>query len=140
MLPSEYAAPAPSAPPASGLVKLILVQTGTNKMGVIKALRAMVKILPQEETHPIAYTLPHDPQKSAVAGGAPIQAQGGCYVAMAVYGSYNCPEVLVLRRYRDDVLTISWYGRVFIRMYYAVNPSCSPIIQAHSLVQPFFQA
>ena len=28
-------------------------------------------------------------------------SSGGCYVATAVYGSYDCPEVWVLRRYRD---------------------------------------
>ena len=29
---------------------------------------------------------------------------GGCYVATAVYGSYDCPQVWTLRRYRDDIL------------------------------------
>ncbi|MBQ3756907.1 MAG: hypothetical protein II873_07325 [Oscillospiraceae bacterium] len=47
---------------------------------------------------------------------------GGCYVATAVYGSYDCPQVWTLRRYRDDVLAKSWYGRAFIRTYYAVSP------------------
>ena len=48
---------------------------------------------------------------------------GGCYVATAVYGSYDCPPVWTLRRYRDAVLSKSWYGRAFIRTYYAVSPS-----------------
>ena len=26
----------------------------------------------------------------------------GCYVATCVYGSYDCPEVWVLRRFRDN--------------------------------------
>lgn len=46
----------------------------------------------------------------------------GCYIATAVYGSYDCPEVWVLRRYRDFTLARSWYGRVFIRVYYAISP------------------
>lgn len=46
----------------------------------------------------------------------------GCYVATAVYGSYNCPEVWTLRRFRDYSLARSWYGRVFIKLYYAVSP------------------
>ncbi len=29
----------------------------------------------------------------------------GCYIATAVYGSYDCPEVWVLRRYRDYKLS-----------------------------------
>ena len=47
----------------------------------------------------------------------------GCYVATAVYGSYNCPEVWTLRRYRDDTLAQTWYGRAFIHTYYAVSPT-----------------
>lgn len=47
---------------------------------------------------------------------------GGCYVATAVYGSYDCPQVWTLRRYRDDTLAKTWYGRAFIRTYYAVSP------------------
>ena len=45
-----------------------------------------------------------------------------CYIATCVYGSYDCPEVLVLRRYRDNVLKRTIYGRIFIRIYYAVSP------------------
>ena len=47
---------------------------------------------------------------------------GGCYVATAVYGSYDCPEVWTLRRYRDYTLALSWHGRIFIKMYYAISP------------------
>ena len=47
----------------------------------------------------------------------------GCYIATAVYGSYDCPEVWTLRRYRDNVLDNSWYGRLFIKFYYAISPT-----------------
>ena len=50
------------------------------------------------------------------------KAKQGCYVATCVYGSYNCPEVWTLRRYRDNVLGQTWYGRAFIRTYYAISP------------------
>lgn len=46
----------------------------------------------------------------------------GCYVATCVYGSYDCPEVWTLRRYRDYVLAETSCGRAFIRTYYAVSP------------------
>ena len=46
----------------------------------------------------------------------------GCYIATAVYGSYDCPEVWTLRRYRDTILKLSWYGRLFIKLYYAISP------------------
>ena len=45
-----------------------------------------------------------------------------CYIATCVYGSYDCPEVWVLRRFRDNVLAESVPGRMFIRVYYAVSP------------------
>lgn len=48
---------------------------------------------------------------------------GGCYVATCVYGSYDCPEVWTLRRFRDLCLATTWYGRAFIRFYYAVSPT-----------------
>lgn len=49
--------------------------------------------------------------------------QSGCYIATCVYGSYDCPEVWILRRYRDNTLSNTWYGRAFIKMYYAVSPT-----------------
>lgn len=51
------------------------------------------------------------------------KSSGGCYVATAVYGSYDCPEVWTLRRYRDNTLASTWYGRAFIRTYYAISPT-----------------
>lgn len=47
----------------------------------------------------------------------------GCYVATAVYGSYDCPEVWTLRRFRDNTLAETWYGRAFIHTYYAISPT-----------------
>ena len=51
------------------------------------------------------------------------RTKGGCYIATAIYGSYDCPEVWMLRRYRDKVLDNTWYGRAFIRAYYAISPT-----------------
>ena len=50
-------------------------------------------------------------------------SSGGCYVATCVYGSYDCPQVWTLRRFRDDTLGSTWYGRLFIRTYYAISPT-----------------
>lgn len=50
-------------------------------------------------------------------------SSGGCYVATAVYGSYDCPEVWTLRRFRDNYLQEHILGRLFIRFYYAVSPT-----------------
>ena len=61
---------------------------------------------------------------SYVAPTTPTTSGSGCcYVATAVYGSYDCPEVWTLRRFRDDTLARTWYGRAFIHLYYAVSPT-----------------
>jgi len=49
--------------------------------------------------------------------------KGGCYIATCIYGSYNCPEVWTLRRYRDNTLSASWLGRQVIQIYYTVSPT-----------------
>lgn len=48
---------------------------------------------------------------------------GGCYIATSVYGSYDCPEVWTLRRFRDERLLTSFLGRVFVRTYYVLSPT-----------------
>lgn len=60
---------------------------------------------------------------SSATSSSPSSSSGGCYVATAVYGSYDCPQVWTLRRYRDYTLAETWYGRAFIHTYYAVSPT-----------------
>lgn len=50
-------------------------------------------------------------------------SSGGCYIATAVYGSYDCPEVWTLRRFRDYALAQTLCGRILIRIYYALSPT-----------------
>lgn len=50
-------------------------------------------------------------------------ANDGCYVATAIYGSYDCPSVWTLRRYRDYTLDKTFAGRAFIKTYYAISPT-----------------
>jgi len=42
-----------------------------------------------------------------------------CFVATAVYGDQNAPEVQVLRKIRDNVLRRSICGRKFVEFYYS---------------------
>ncbi len=50
-------------------------------------------------------------------------SSGGCYVATCVYGSYDCPQVWTLRRFRDNTLSKTLFGRAFIHTYYAISPT-----------------
>ena len=56
-------------------------------------------------------------------GGYNHNDSGGCYVATCVYGSYDCPQVWTLRRFRDYALAKTVLGRAFIRTYYAISPT-----------------
>lgn len=47
---------------------------------------------------------------------------GGCYIATACYGGYDHPDVMVLRRVRDERLLGSRAGRALVRLYYAASP------------------
>ena len=68
-----------------------------------------------------AFSKESDPTQTVTAPGE--KNNGGCYVATCVYGSYDCPQVWILRRYRDNTLSTTWYGRAFIRTYYTISPA-----------------
>lgn len=73
------------------------------------------KGLPEEQFSNVDVSRINNEQKT--------EQEQGCYVATAVYGSYDCPEVWTLRRFRDFTLAETWYGRTFIRSYYAISPT-----------------
>lgn len=47
---------------------------------------------------------------------------GWCYIATAVYGSYDAPETMILRKYRDEHLLTNLFGRLFVKSYYFLSP------------------
>lgn len=47
----------------------------------------------------------------------------GCYIATMAYGDYDHPQVIELRKFRDEVLNKHILGRSFIRFYYKYSPS-----------------
>ncbi|PCE30281.1 cold-shock protein [Burkholderia ubonensis subsp. mesacidophila] len=56
---------------------------------------------------------------------------GMCFIASAVYGDYDAPEVLTLRAYRDGVLRTTKLGRWAIRTYYRTSPPLARFLHAH---------
>lgn len=61
-------------------------------------------------------------EQSVVQQDVNKSKQNGCYIATAVYGSYDCSSVWVLRRFRDYRLAQNFFGRCFIQMYYFCSP------------------
>ena len=49
-------------------------------------------------------------------------SSGGCYIATMAYGSYEHPQVMELRKFRDNTLSKSSFGRGFIKTYYKYSP------------------
>ncbi len=64
-----------------------------------------------------------DPSNPRAKSYLASKSSGGCYIATCVYGSYDCPEVWTLRRFRDNVLAKTTAGRLFIKTYYACSPT-----------------
>lgn len=58
----------------------------------------------------------------------------GCYIATRVYGSYDHPQVLVLRRFRDNVLKKNFLGQKFIALYYRHSPRVAEMMKGHSVI------
>lgn len=68
-----------------------------------------------------------------------VKNNQGCYIATCVYGSYDCPEVWTLRRFRDNVLKSSLFGRLFIKVYYSTSPSLVSLLGNKRLFQLFWK-
>lgn len=56
-------------------------------------------------------------------------SKSGCYIATMAYGDYNHPQVVILREFRDNVLSNHLLGRLFIKVYYTVSPKCVVILK-----------
>lgn len=92
------------------------------KDGITMHNKMMTDLPQKEENKNIIMEYVAQVQKYDNSYQAPT-SQGGCYVATAIYGSYDCPQVWTLRRYRDNTLAKTWYGRLFIHTYYAISPT-----------------
>jgi hypothetical protein len=56
-------------------------------------------------------------------GKANLPKAEGCYIATSVYGSYEAPEVILLRKFRDKYLNSNFFGRGFVKIYYSTSPT-----------------
>jgi hypothetical protein len=63
-----------------------------------------------------------------------------CFVATAVYGSYDAPEVMKLRQFRDEVLRKTSTGRTFITWYYRYGPYLARVVKHSSVLTHFSRA
>ena len=64
---------------------------------------------------------------------------GGCYIATMAYGSYEHPQVLELRRFRDEVLSKTILGRWFIKTYYFISPKLVALLKNKKKINSFIR-
>lgn len=58
-----------------------------------------------------------------------------CYIATATLGDINNPEVKLLRRFRDDILSHSTSGRKLVKLYYEFSPIIADLIIKHDILR-----
>jgi hypothetical protein len=57
-----------------------------------------------------------------------------CFIATAIYGHSYHPSVCILREFRDNTLSKSFFGRIIIQAYYKIGPIASSYIKTESLI------
>ncbi len=72
-------------------------------------------------------------------GGYSHSSSEGCYIATCVYGSYDSPEVMILRDFRDNCLKKSTAGRLFIKFYYSTSPKTVKLLGNQKLFKSFWK-
>jgi hypothetical protein len=58
--------------------------------------------------------------------------KGMCFIATAAYGSALAPDVVLLRRFRDEDLLPTRWGRLFVAAYERSSPPVAKIIARHA--------
>lgn len=60
------------------------------------------------------------------------EKKSGCFVATACFGEYDSPEVVVLRKFRNEHLLNNIIGRFFVSLYYCFSPAVSKFLLRHN--------
>ena len=59
----------------------------------------------------------------------------GCFIATAVFDSSTASEVLMLRRWRDDSLLKTEFGKFVVKIYYLFSPPIAKIIGGNRILK-----
>lgn len=73
---------------------------------------------------------------------APIKpySSSGCFIATVCYGTPNAAEVIILREFRDNLLSKLTVGKLFIKLYYHISPKLVPYIERNQKLKNFIKS
>lgn len=80
----------------------------------------------------VSWTCDHCGTENSVKNSI-LTERKGCFIATAAYRDSEAPEVLLLRRFRDQVLENSPPGRALVRKYYESAPKVSNCVENRPL-------
>lgn len=87
---------------------------------------------PKPKPRPVTTVKPKTSQTSST----PTTAQdSSCFVATAAYGTPFSSDIQTLRDFRDNVLTDSLNGQLFVLGYYQVGPAAADFIEDKPLIR-----
>jgi len=66
-----------------------------------------------------------------------VRSYEGCFIATEVYGGINKPEVIILRKYRDEIIIpLGYIGKKFVKFYYKVGPYLAKFLHNFPSLKP----
>ncbi|MFA7273426.1 MAG: CFI-box-CTERM domain-containing protein [Crocinitomicaceae bacterium] len=63
-----------------------------------------------------------------------------CYVATMCYGDINAPQVILLRKHRDEVMLKKVSGKALVWIYYRISPSFVRIMKDKPKINGFIKS
>lgn len=65
---------------------------------------------------------------------------GRCFIATSAFEAPLAPEVLLLKKFRDEKLKTNKYGRKFVAIYYKISPAIACRLDKHKNLKPAVRA
>ena len=88
---------------------------------------------------PSVYSYTTSYNKSSSTPPPNTKKNEGCYIATMAYGDYDHPQVICLRKYRDEVMMPSYLGRIFVKVYYFVSPILVFFLKNHKTTNMYIR-
>lgn len=82
---------------------------------------------------------PAPPRNTNSTNESSNKNKSGCYIATVCYGNEFAPEVTALKLFRDEALTKTIFGRLFIKTYYLLSPPIAARLKNKTRLNTFIR-